>query len=40
MSEDVIDRDQLLAAFNDLGVEQVDETVSFKFSLKNEFFYQ
>ena len=29
MTEEIIDREQLLAAFNELGVEEVDEAVSF-----------
>ena len=28
MSEDIIDREQLLAAFSELGVDEVDEAVS------------
>ena len=28
MTEEIIDREQLLAAFNELGVEEVDEAVS------------
>ena len=31
MTEEIIDREQLLAAFNELGVEEVDEAVSFQF---------
>ena len=30
MTEEIIDREQLLAAFNELGVEEVDEAVSFQ----------
>ena len=30
MSEDIIDREQLLAAFSELGVDEVDEAVSLK----------
>ena len=32
MTEENIDREQLLAAFNELGVEEVDEAVSLSFN--------
>ena len=36
MSEDTIDREQLLAAFSELGVDEVDEAVSLIINLNEQ----
>ena len=39
MTEEIIDREQLLAAFNELGVEEVDEAVSFDIQNYKSFYW-